>query len=252
MRRLLYFAVALVVGGSAYLLGWSDLFPVKQILINESDKSIARELQLKLNENPSAILIGQPIARVDKRVITSRLQSLIWVDEVEINRDFFSGEVSISVSPRAAIARLTGRSESPGSDFAFLGSELELFSVSKEAVEKAARTGDKNWLKLPTLTLASNSLGEEGDREVLEDVRALMDAIEGFGGEVLEIRALERDSLSTVVSLAERELDISWGSVNELELKFEILERLLELKANENVKRVDLSNPISPIVSNSR
>ena len=252
MRRVVYLSVALLVGGSAYLFGWSDLFPVKQILINESDKSIARELKLKLDESPKAILIGQPIARVDKRVITSRLQSLIWVDEVEIKRDFLKGDVTISVSPRSAIARLSGKSESPASDFAFLGSELEVFYVSKDAVEKAARTGDTNWLKLPTLSLADGTIGEGGDRAILQDVRTLMESIVSFGGEVKEIRAPERDSLATVISLTEGELDISWGSVNELELKFEILERLLDLKANKNVKRVDLSNPISPIVSNNR
>ena len=252
MRRILYLAVASLVSVSAYLFGWSDLFPVKQILINESDKSIARELRLKLDENPKAILIGQPIARVDKRVITTRLQNLIWVDEVEIKRDFFSGDVSISVSPRSAIARLSGRSESPASDLAFLGSELEVFYVSRDAVEKAARTGDANWLKLPTLTLASGSLGEAGDKAILEDVRSLMDSVRDFGGEVIEIRAKDRDSLATLITFENRTLDISWGSVKELELKFEILGRLLELKANKNVKRVDLSNPISPIVSNSR
>lgn len=252
MRKSIVVALTLVIGGSAYLLGWSDLFPVKQIQINESDRAIAKELKLKLEEDPEVISIGEPMARVDKRVITSRLQSLIWVDKVEIRRDFFSGDVSISVSPRLAIARLNGRTESTGSDLAFLGSELEIFYVSKEAVVKAARTGDTNWLKLPTLTLNSGSIEKAVEVGILEDVKLLMIAIRELGGEVRDVRASARDSLATGVSLKGRELDISWGSVKDLKLKFEILERLLELKANNNVKRVDLSNPVSPIVSNSR
>jgi hypothetical protein len=45
-----------------------------------------------------------------------------------------------------------------------------------------------------------------------------------------------------------RKLDISWGSVKELDLKLEVLNRLLELKANKRVTFLDLSNPIAPIV----
>lgn len=252
MKRVLSLILVLAIGGSAYLFGWSDLFPVKLVSIKQNDELVAKELRLKLEESPKAILIGQPIARVDKRIITSRLQSLIWVDKVEIRRDFISGEVTISVSPRSAIARLNGRTDSTGTDLGFLGSELEIFYVTKEAVEKAARTGDTDWLKLPTLTLAPGKGSNAGNTEILEDVRTLISAITKFDGQVRDVRATNRDALVTAVSLGDRELDISWGSVKDLELKFEILTRLLDLRANKNVKRIDLSNPISPIVANSR
>jgi hypothetical protein len=65
------------------------------------------------------------------------------------------------------------------------------------------------------------------------------------------VTAPNRDSIKTSIRYKERDLDVSWGSVKELELKFEVMARLLELKANRNVKRVDLSAPLAPIVSNN-
>jgi hypothetical protein len=45
-----------------------------------------------------------------------------------------------------------------------------------------------------------------------------------------------------------RKLDIYWGSVKELPLKIEVMERLLDLKENKRVKSINLSNPVAPIV----
>jgi hypothetical protein len=50
------------------------------------------------------------------------------------------------------------------------------------------------------------------------------------------------------VAKSEKTLDIYWGSVNELSLKIEVLERLMALKENKRARYFNLSNPISPIV----
>jgi hypothetical protein len=42
-------------------------------------------------------------------------------------------------------------------------------------------------------------------------------------------------------------LEVYWGNVKELDLKLEVLNRLLELKENRSAKSFDLSNPLSPI-----
>jgi hypothetical protein len=246
MKRLLLTAVIAATAGSAYLLGWSNLLPVKSIEIAESDRSIVRELSARLNQTPAPIVIGEPIARVDKREITSRLRSLIWVENVEVRRNFFSGQVSISVEPRSAIAQLDSRWSANPSEAGFLGTDLEFFFVPRSEVAKAAKSGDADWLALPSLSLGSS------EPSLVEDAASLMAKLSGIGAEIRSVTALDRDSLKSTIRYKERDLDISWGSVNELELKFEVLERLLELKANRNVKRIDLSAPLSPIVSNNR
>ncbi len=246
MKRILPLVAISVISGLAYLLGWSSIFPVKKIEIAESDKTIVQELRARLNQSPTPIVIGDPIARVDKREITSRLRTLIWVEDVEVKRNFLSGEVSISVEPRSAIAQLDARWSANPNDLGFLGSNLEFFFVPRNEVAKAAKSGDADWLALPKLALGSS------EPHLIKDVARLMEAITESGSKVRSVTAPNRESIKATMIYSERELDISWGSVNELELKFEVLGRLLELKANRNVKVIDLSSPLSPIVSNNQ
>ena len=245
MKRVLLVGAIALISGLAYLLGWSSIFPVKSIEVAESDKAIVQELRAKLNQSPTPIVVGDPIARVDKREITSRLRTLIWVEDVEVRRNFLSGEVSISVEPRSAIAQLDSRWSTNPNDLGFLGSNLEFFFVPRSEVAKAAKSGDADWLALPKLALGSS------EPLLIKDVARLMEAITNAGAKVVSVSALDGQSIKATIIYKERELDISWGSVNELELKFEVLERLLELKANRNVKVIDLSSPLSPIVSNN-
>lgn len=245
MRRLILIAVIGAISGLAYLLGWSSVFPVKSIEIAEDDQTIVKELTDRLNQVPAPIIVGEPIARVDKREITSRLRTLIWVEDVQVRRSFLSGEVKISVDPRSAIAQLDSRWSANPNESGFLGSDLEFFFVPRSEVAKAAKSGDADWLSLPNLSLGSS------DRALIEDVASLMAALRGTGAEINSVTALNRDSIKSLIRYNERDLDISWGSVKELELKFEVMTRLLDLKANRNVKRIDLSSPLAPIVSNS-
>ena len=248
MKRIAIPIIALVVIGASYLLGWSEILPVKKVTIDEKNQGIVKELNEKLAEGTNPIVIGKPIARVDRRAVALRLRELIWVDDVQVRRNFFSGEVKVSVAPRAALAQLDPSqvitSANP-SDAAFLSTDLEIFKVPRSEVNKAAKSGDVDWLTLPTLVLGFD------ERALKEDVATIIAALEEAGVEIKSINASSREALRTQVRISGRELDISWGSVKELELKFEVMNRLLELKANKNVKRIDLSSPTSPIVSSN-
>jgi hypothetical protein len=90
----------------------------------------------------------------------------------------------------------------------------------------------------------------DGD-EVRGDVRFIIESLQKEKSGIEEIHrvtAKDQESISTTVTREGRKLDISWGSVKELELKVEVMNRLLELKANKRVNFIDLSNPIAPIV----
>jgi hypothetical protein len=242
MKRVYLLIAVALISGIAFLLGWSNTFAVSSIHINESDKRIAAELNAKLMESPAVIKIGEPIARVDRRAIQNRLRSLIWVDQVTVNRDLLSGIVEVSVTPRSAIAQLDSRWNTNPGEQGFLSEELEFFFVSKEAVEKAARSGERDWRTLPTL-----SIGEDAP-ELKGDVATILDLLVEVAAEPLRIDAEDRENLTSRVLINGRNLDISWGSVKELELKKRVLLRLLELKANRNAIKIDLTSPLSPIV----
>jgi hypothetical protein len=84
------------------------------------------------------------------------------------------------------------------------------------------------------------------------DVRSLIETLQAQNSEIeltiQRVTAKDQESISSAVIRNGRKLDISWGSVKELDLKLEVLNRLLELKANKRVTFLDLSNPIAPIV----
>ncbi len=242
MRRLRLIVLIAILSGITYLLGWSNTFAVSKVVITESDKRIARELSAKIKEPPAVISIGEPIARVDRRAVQNRLRSLIWVDKVSIKRNFLSGDIEINVTPRSAIAQLDSRWSANPADLGFLGEDLQFFFVPKEAVEKAARSGDADWRSLPKLALGAD------DQFLKEDVATILALLGELKAEPVQIEAGSRENLKSQVVIDGRSLDISWGSVEELELKERVLGRLLELKANRKVRKIDISSPLSPIV----
>lgn len=242
--------VAILVTGS-YLLGWSDFFSVKSVAIEANDPKIAGELRAQLEAPPRVIEIGEPIARVDKREITARLRELIWVDGVTIRRNLITGVVAISVEPRSAIGRLAppvgpNAPVEPISsgEIRFLGADLESFALPQSAVDRAARAGRVDWRDLPTIALSSDN------RELRADVATILAKIEELGGSSRSITAENEERISSVIELDGRNLDISWGNVKELELKSQVLLRLVAMKENRKAVRIDLSAPLSPVVSN--
>ena len=72
------------------------------------------------------------------------------------------------------------------------------------------------------------------------------------GYDVSQVVAKSSTELSSAISVvdvkSEKKMDIYWGSVNELPLKIEVLQRLLELKENKRASYFNLANPVAPIV----
>lgn len=227
-----------LLAGSTYLFGWSEFFPVKKITYQDSENKIVSQLKLEIGKSPSVITVGQPLARVDKRAIASRLRNLVWVESVNISRNFISGEVKIDVEPRDAIAVLE---ESSMTQIGFLDKNLEIFYLAADQVADAQAAGQVDWSGLPKLKIANQS-------ELKSDVALLLEELSRANAKVLYLSAPSRDKFRSKVDIAGRELDVFWGSVNEFPLKFEVLVRLMALKENRRAKEFDLSTPLSPVV----
>jgi hypothetical protein len=235
---ILVISVALLAG-VAFLLGWTNVLSVKSIAVVDSNparKLIATEA-LKIDD-----LIGRPIARVDRRELSSQLRTYNWVDRVEISRNFFTGEIRVSVKAKTALAEL----ESPGSSGAglsqFLAEDLSIISIASDQAEFLSKSEllHSN-AKLPKASLASENL------EVKGVVKELLTRLRSW--QVSRIDAPEIGNLSSTLIQGTRQLEVYWGNVNEIELKIQVLERLLELRENKNAKSFDLSNPLSPIAN---
>lgn len=226
---------------ATYILGWSQIFTVEKIIIDSKDKKIVKDVMDKITKQPAVVEIGQPLARVDRREIATRLREMLWVENIKLERRLLSGELHISIIARDPIGRLIPRDSTNVNSIGFIDQDLENFYLPTEAVARALAAGE--WSEMPEISIQNDS------RELRSDISQLIKTLQGKSLKVERVNAKDQISISTKLVNQGRRLDISWGSVKDLELKIEIMNRLLELKANKSVKNLNLSNPTSPIVS---
>jgi hypothetical protein len=236
----------LILAGAAYLLGWSKIFVVEKIVVASQDEDVVKEITMKIAQPPSVVKIGQPLARVDRREIASRLRELLWVDNVELDRKIFTGEVLIKVVPRSPIARLVSTNSNNVESVGFMSKDLDFFYLPRQAVQQAIATGETNWGDIPELNF-SGEIASSTNAE-REDIRELIRTLSTQGYGIRGITVKSPTEFSSSIMRDTRKLDIYWGSVKELPLKIEVMERLLDLKENKRVKSINLSNPVAPIV----
>jgi len=244
-KPILIFSLLILVG-AAYLLGWSKIFVVEKIVVASQDRDVVKEITMKIAQPPSVVKIGQPLARVDRREIASRLRELLWVDNVELDRKIFTGEVLIKVIPRSPIARLVSTNSNNVESVGFMSQDLDFFYLPRQAVQQAIATGETNWGDIPELNF-SGEIASSTNAE-REDIRELIRTLSTQGYGIRGITVKSPTEFSSSIMRDTRKLDIYWGSVKELPLKIEVMERLLDLKENKRVKSINVSNPVAPIV----
>lgn len=256
LQRPLLILSTVIVIGLAYLLGWSTFFVVEKITVQTQSKVIANEINAKLNEPPAVVKIGDPMARVDRREIASRLRQLLWIENIELNRQLLTGEVKIKIIPRKPIAQLISQSSSAAQSVGFMGADLEIFYLPRSAVEQAKVNGETNWGTIPELNFQGEFQGDPRSvaKETRKSVSTLIETLQKKGYRVRQVLAKGSAEFASSISIAnseaksEKKMDIYWGSVNELPLKIEVLQRLLDLKENKRASYFNLANPVSPIV----
>jgi cell division septal protein FtsQ len=231
----------LILALATYVLGWSQIFTVEKIIVDSKDKKIVKDVMTKITEPPAVVKIGQPLARVDRREIATRLREMLWVENIKLDRRLLSGELHIEIVARNPIGRLIPKDSTNVESIGFMDRDLESFYLPAEAVARALASGE--WSEMPEISIQQDS------KELRSDISKLIETLQGNSVKIERVIAKDQLAISTKLVTEGRRLDISWGSVKDLELKIEIMNRLLELKANKSVKNINLSNPISPIVS---
>ena len=241
----------LLIGALAYLLGFSQVFVVKEIKIDIKDKSIAREVEDRLSQPPAVVKLGDQIARVDRREIANRLRQFAWVENIELDRNLINGKLLIKILSRTPIARLTSTSSPQGASIGFMGEDLDYFYLPRQAIDQAIASGDKSWQQIAELTLPAGST-DEIDNQLKAAARELIELfsqeLAGRGFELTRVSARDSASFITSANYLGRSIEISWGSINDLGLKVEVMERLLAQDENKKVRRINLIDPLKPTV----
>ncbi len=234
MKRIL---VTLLFAALAYVLGWTNVFAVKsfEVVDENPDRKTVIEKTLNL-----ASQVGKPIARIDRRELNGKLRNLTWASQVDLSRNFVTGKVTLAIEPEVVMARLNSSWTAAPGQIPFLAEDLSVIYVNQD---------EANFLEVSELLKKGSGLPEinmgSEDDQLKGSLRDLVAKLNQWT--ILGINAPDGGNISSTLILDGRQLEVYWGNVKELDLKLEVLNRLLELKENRRAKSFDLSNPLSPI-----
>ena len=207
----------LIFVGLIYLFAWSSVFTAKSIVISGAPTVESKKLVLMT----SGVLVGQKIARIEPRSVAQRLRALTWIRDVQVSRNWISGDVGIAIKPRKPSAYFAGKTiDSTGTIFllpGFKGADLPYVSASTPA------------------------LGV--------DAIALFGSLpQTFRSRIISLSARNESNFSMRLAYQGRELTVKWGANEKSALKVQVFNALVKLPENKNLRRVDLSAAHAPIV----
>jgi cell division protein FtsQ len=206
----------------AYFLGWSSFFSVKKIEITGAPTT---KVQAEI-EQKSQIEAGQQLARVNPQSVARRIEKLAWVKDVSISRDWLSGVVAIEISPRQPLAFFNS-DQVPGQT---IDEEGQLFSLPGYSNSDLALISAKN----PDSALKANEL-----------FTALP---ENFRKNITSMIATSTNTFTLNSTLEGRDIRIRWGDNQDMALKISVINSLLKLPENKEIKLIDVVAPHAPIV----
>ena len=245
-RRILILALlGIVFLTVVYLLGWSNLFSLKQIDVRTNDQANRSQIESRLSSADIGLKVGDSMARINVRAISRVLREEDWIGRVVVERDWFDGVVSIRVKERAPVMSIERSARNIGQPVQleeFVDLDGTVFTLPGDLATK--------YRQVPLLRLESDAV------DARLSALKLLSAIE----EELPTRKITATALSNLISesqpgggaaagVGKQWIEIRWGSGDDLELKLEVVRELLGIKANQGVKRIDVSNPGLPIVS---
>ena len=217
------FAIA-ILSGLSYTLGYSHLITFKSLSITGTQQSSVISKSIFADSHTH---IGQPLARVNLRIIKKSVESISWVKRASISRNWLKGNVVVKIEARKPIAsflilhNVTNDFDSEGNQFAtplpIVG--LPIISFTSDAKE---------------LRLAAAATLKQMPKDVLDGLVSMkvasakfIESTEHFGGKNFVIR---------------------WGEPVNFALKVKVLRILVGLPENATARVFDLTDPTAPIV----
>ena len=216
-HRLITVFAILLTAGLAYLLGWSNVLTIKEI----SYKGAPTKSSEAVVKNLTDLKVGQRLARIETRKVEARLQTLPWIESADLSRNWLSGKILVEVTPRVPIATFNGQlMDASGKRFELPGGfKSKLPSVFARDT-KSGLAAIKLFTKLPT----------------------------EFSTRTSAFTAASPENINFKITEGKRSLMVIWGSDIEIDLKLKVYKALVALPENSRIKKIDLTEPRSPIV----
>lgn len=207
----------IIIVSAAYVLGWSSLFTVKQVIVvGAPNPSEAFAIQ-------HSVHLGDKMARLESQSLARSLQKYTWLDHSSVSRNWFKGVVTVRVWPRSPIA------------------QFQTHLVDNTGMIFDLPSADTS--QLPNITGTNSGSAKFA-------VNILMGLPKELRLQVVEI--LVHGSESAVLSIRsptlKRVLTVAWGDQTNMSLKVQVFRALIALPENSKITEIDLSAPHAPIV----
>ncbi len=201
----------------AYLLGWSNIFTAKGVSYSGAPTKSSQLAVKKLAD----ISKGERLARIETRKVSARIKTLPWIKSVDISRNWINGEVSVSVEARLPIATFNGQlMDAEGKRFELPGGYTE---------------------KLPSVFARDTKSG-------LAAIELFMNLPTEFSTRTSAFTANSPENIFFNIKEGKRTLLVIWGNGKDTAFKIKVYKALLALPENSKIKKIDLTDPRSPIV----
>ena len=237
-RDLIFGAIVLSVATLAYILGWTNLFTVKDISVTgaPTQQIMVQVLQI------ADIQRGEKLARVEPRKVSNNLAlaGINWIESVDISRNWITRSVNINLKARQPIARAGDQ---------LMDSAGVLFT-SPVQIPKTSQ----NLIAIDTPNSSARVAAVDFLKELPKEFAADIDSISAAPMTASNNKSdsgLQKVSsnLNYQFNLTLRSgLIISWGQNKDLTLKIKIYKALLNLPENKRIKSMDLTDPTKPSV----
>mgnify|MGYP001190242807 FL=1 len=209
-RRLALFSSLALLTIATYILGWSSFFTVSSVEITGTKTQLS-----------SDISTGEKLARIEPRAIAAKFETLDWVAEAKVSRNWINGKVSIEITERTPVAIFNNIVfDSNGNSFALRGTPSSPLVQIQASDLVAAKKAVTFFSSLPV------------------DLKSAL----------MVVKVRSSGSLVLEVNNAGKNLEIRWGDDSDNELKLKVYKALIALPENASIKRVDVSAPHAPIV----
>jgi len=200
-----------------YLLGWSNIFTAKSVSYSGAPTKSSQLAVKKLAD----ISIGERLARIENRKVSTRIKTLPWIKSVDISRNWINGKVSVSVEARIPIATFNGQlMDAEGKRFELPGGYTE---------------------KLPSVFARDTKSG-------LAAIELFMNLPTEFSTRTSAFTANSPENIFFNIKEGKRTLLVIWGNGKDTAFKIKVYKALLALPENSKIKKIDLTDPRSPIV----
>lgn len=212
-RRILSIAGIVLFALLTYIIAWSTLFTVSKVVVTGAQQNAMQNL--------SGVTIGEKLARVEPRAVARKLQEQLWIEGVEVSRNWINGTVTLQITPRKPIGIFAGR-----------------------FIDKSGTTFDIPGGSSESLPIVEAQTSENG----LAAIELFKNIPEKLRTKIVTITAKNADSFELILDEGTRKVLLQWGTNSDLDLKIKVYEALIGLKENSKISTIDVSAPHAPIV----